>query len=112
MDAAQTAVQTAPAVVTLLQFYPVLAAIGGLLFWAGILSNKLVEAMRRIGALETDSKNDVAVLVELGRIDQRLKSLEDGQQHQTREMGGVQRTLANLATGKIGPIHKFEQDEG
>lgn len=112
MQTVQAAVQATPAAVTLLQFYPVLAAIGGLLFWAGILSNKLVEAMRRITALEGDSKNDVAVLVELGRIDQRLKALEDGQQHMGREMSGVQRSLANIATGKVGAITKFEQDDG
>jgi hypothetical protein len=112
MQTVQAAVQATPAAVTLLQFYPVLAAIGGLLFWAGILTRRVTEQSARITNLENESKNDIAVAVEIGRIDQRLKALEKSTEHISRDLSGIQRSLANIATGKVGSITKFEQDDG
>lgn len=106
----QQTVQTASAAVTLLQFYPVLAAIGGLLVSAGVIWQKIANILERLKKLEERDKQDTALLVELGRFDERLKNIVLSQEKTEREMAGVQRSLANIASGKVAPITKFEQD--
>lgn len=110
MQSAQAAQEAGLPLSTLVQLYAPLVGMLGLAFWSGILTQRLADLLRRVLKLEVASDGDVTVAVDLGRIDQRLQNLETNYGHVGRDISTIQRTLANLATGRIGPITKFEQD--
>jgi hypothetical protein len=110
VQSVQAAQQAAIPLATLVQLYAPLVGLLGLAFWSGILTQRLSDTLRRVMKLEAASDGDITVAVDLGRIDQRLQNLETNYGHVSRDIGTIQRTLANLATGRIGPITKFEQD--
>lgn len=106
----QQTIQTASSAVTLLQFYPVLAAVGGLLFWAGVLSARLAEALRRLAKIEAKQEQATAEAIQIGVMSASLAKMEASQEKTAREIAGIHRSLANIASGNVGMITKFEHE--
>lgn len=88
---------------------PLAITVGGLLFWSGVLTQKVNDARSRIAVLEQSQQNDTVVAVSLGRLDQRMLTSEGLMSTLTREMAGVQRALAQMASRGAAGIHTFEQ---
>lgn len=80
----------------LMVFYPLVAAVGGLLFWSGTLSQRVKTNEREIAALKTDADGAGTLRERLGRFEERLDTLTSNAAQLSRGMEGVQRQLGNL----------------
>lgn len=87
-------------VAEVLQFYAPFVGLLGVVFWLGVLSNRVVTLERE----ERDRKErEKAIVDERDRI-VRMETTIDAMKGQldkvVRELAGVQRQLANLAAGR------------
>lgn len=89
----------------LLQFYAPLAGLLGVVFWLGVLSERVKTLSRRVDDLEKageeaggDVRKLVTLEVQMGNVLTRLDSVD-------RSLSGVQRQLGNLVVK--GPPHEF-----
>lgn len=90
---------------------PLAITVGGLLFWSGVLTQKVTDARNRIAVLEQDKKNETAVAVSIGKLEMQMTNFDKLMGTLTREMAGVQRALAQMASRGAGGIHSFEQQD-
>lgn len=63
---------------------------------------------QRIATLESEAKREQGLAENVARLDERLKGAAEKIEHFDRTMQGVQRQLANLATGKAGVFMSAE----
>lgn len=94
----------------ILSLYAPLAGIVGLAFWTGVLSQKIADVVRRVLHLEGKETGDNAVIVQLAQLEERINGWGKGQEKLERSMSEVQRTIANMTSGRRSSITKFEQD--
>lgn len=108
----QQTAQTTISVSALVQLYAPLVGLLVMAFWLGVLSQRVKVTERRQEkaevALEAAKLESMTVAVLASKFDDMKETIEKME----REMRGMQRTLANAFSGKVGTIHKFEQDEG
>lgn len=98
----------------IIALYAPLAGVVGLAFWSGVLTQKVAglkeDHEKRLSKLEQHSEADNGVAVQIGVLTERLTTVSKNLEKVDRDMQGVQRTLANIASGRVAPITKFEQD--
>lgn len=94
----------------LVQIYAPLAGLLAVTFWLGVLSQRVKVAERRQDTTDTRLKALDDDKVEVGRKDEKLSHVERELGEIKRELHGIQRMLANMVSGKVGVITKFEQD--
>lgn len=94
----------------ILSLYAPLIGIIGLAFWMGKLTGQLTDTVRRVLNLENGAAGESLVIAQLARLEERVNGWGKGQEKIDREVQGIQRTLANWASGKGAVITKFEQD--
>jgi hypothetical protein len=98
----------------IIALYAPLAGVVGLAFWSGVLTNKVANLKEnhdnRLSKLEAHSDADTGVAVQMGVLTERITAMKTGQEKLDRDVQGIQRTLANMASGRTPPITKFEQD--
>lgn len=98
----------------IIALYAPLAGVVGLSFWSGVLTQKVANLKEnhdsRLSKLEAHSDADTAVAVQIGVLTANVATVTKSLEKVDRDMQGVQRTLANMASGRTPTITKFEQD--
>jgi hypothetical protein len=79
----------------LLQFYAPLAGLLLVVFWLGVLSQRVKSAEEKIQRME-EAEGEGGVVERMVRLEVHSENILKQQEIQTREMAGVQRQLANM----------------
>lgn len=94
----------------LFQLYAPLAGLLAVVFWLGVLSNRVanLEAFKK----SQDERNlaDATEVASVIRTEEQVKTLFKMVEKMERELAGMQRTLANAFSGKASTITTFGQD--
>lgn len=91
----------------LVQLYAPLAGLLVVTFWLGVLSSRVMTLEREERdrkEREKDGQDDHDSIV---RMETHIEALTDGLKAVQRELAGVHRALANMASGKGGQIVQF-----
>lgn len=100
----------------IIALYAPLAGVVGLAFWSGVLTQKVAGVKEdhntRLNKLERHSEADTTVAVQIGVLTANVATVTKNLEKVDRDMQGVQRTLANMASGRTTGITKFEQFDG
>lgn len=88
------------------QLFAIGSALAGLVFWSGVLSNRVRNIEKQIEREEPDGKKLVRVEVTLENMGLEIASIK-------RALEGIQRQLGNLMTGRGGFMesHRVEDHE-
>lgn len=90
----------------LFQFYAPLAGLLAVVFWLGVLSQRVKTAEEKIKRME-EAEGEGGVIERLVRLEVHSENTLKQLEAQTREMAGVQRQLGNLMRGGAGKIIEF-----
>lgn len=94
----------------LLQFYAPMAGLLGVVFWLGVLSNRVATLERE----ERDRKDREKLATDerdrIVRMETKMDAMEAKIDHLGREMAGMQRQLANIITGRSRIIEVPEME--
>lgn len=98
----------------IISLYAPLTGVVVLAFWVGVQTGRLTDVIRRVLNLESKAEagtsDDIAAAEGRGEVKAKLEALSTGQKHIERDIAGIQRTLANMMSGKGGAITVFEQE--
>lgn len=94
----------------ILQLYAPFAALLAVVFWLGVLSQRVKVAESRQNATDAELQKVRLEAIEVGVLKALLARVEVDMAKMAREMAGMQRTLANMASGKSPVITIFEQE--
>jgi len=92
----------------LMVYYPLIAAVGGMLFWSGVLSQRVRTLEREQAESKKDREGDGSVRDRLTRIETLMEGFQTRMGEFSRGMGGVQRQLANLMGKVPGGVYSLE----
>lgn len=82
----------------MLQFYAPLAGLLLVVFWLGVLSQRVKSLENTVRRME-ETEGEGGVIERLVRLEVHSETMLDQMKAQTREMAGVQRQLGNLMSG-------------
>lgn len=97
-------------VVTFTQLVQLYAPLAGLLvvtFWLGVLSARVMTLEREERARKQRDRDDQSDHDSIVRMEAHIETLTKGQEAMQRELAGVHRALAHMASGKGGAIVQF-----
>jgi hypothetical protein len=80
-----------------LQFYPLFAGLIAVVFWLGVLSNRVRTLEREVGAMKAE-EGPGGTGERLVRVEVLLAETRDSLKSMDRGLQGVQRQLGNLVT--------------
>jgi predicted ATP-grasp superfamily ATP-dependent carboligase len=92
----------------LVQLYAPLAGLLGVVFWLGVLSEKVSALKTKLKELENKIEKDEEEGKEIVRLQVKVDNLETTAKSIQRSVEGIQRQLGNLMTGKS--IKPFSTD--
>lgn len=87
-------------VTQILQFYAPMAGLLCVVFWLGVLSNRVVTLEREERDRKDREKGVADERDRLVRMETLLDAAKDQMDRMTRELAGMQRQLANIAAGR------------
>lgn len=93
----------------IISLYAPLGGVVILAFWSGVLTQRVSDLVRRVLHLEKQGETDTGVAVQIGVLQSELSHVKTSQESQTRSMNEIQRTLANIASGRTH-ITRFDQE--
>lgn len=116
-----------------IQLYTPLAGLAMLAFWSGVLTQKIAGIVERakeseaqaaklsaaenarvnarIAKIEDHAANDTALAIQVGVLASEMKGMAGNFGKLERDVSGIQRTLANMTSGKRTPVTEFKQYE-
>lgn len=102
--------QTTVSLAFLLQLYAPLAGLLVVVFWLGVLSQRVKVTERRQD--RTDEKLDAAMIeaTQVAVLNDQMSGVRRTLEKMEREMQGVQRALANIASRTANPVVTFDQE--
>lgn len=92
-----------------ISLYAPLAGLLVVVFWLGVLTQKVTDAVRRIAGLEKAERDDHGVISDLAVLKSDYHHMKASQEQQARAMEEIKRTLSNIASGRT-TITRFDQD--
>jgi hypothetical protein len=93
-----------------LQLYAPLAGLMMVVFWLGVLSNRVATLEREERDRKTRDAVSLAERDRITRMETTLSSVETQVERMARELGGVHRQLANISTGKTNVARELLGD--
>lgn len=94
----------------LIALYAPLAGLILMALWVGALGNRMKVSERRQSKTEADIESLKNDKVTLGVLLEKASTSAAAMEKMQREMSGMQRSLANIASGHVPGIVKFDQN--
>lgn len=95
----------------LVQLYAPLAGLLVVVFWLGKLTQRMTAAEER----QTEMREEIKVLnderSQVAVMASKLVDMATAMEKMGRELSGMQRSLANIASGTVGTLVKYDQSE-
>lgn len=97
-------------VTQLLQLYAPLAGLLAVVFWLGVLSNRVLTLEREVRELKERAKGETDERERIVRMEVKMDDMKDKLESVGRELATVHRQLANMVSRRGGKIVNLDPE--